>query len=47
MALYEGNDKFIFPNILNQDKLYNIQSNDFSNHEETKKNKIYIQLNSM
>ena len=47
LALYEGNDKFIFPNIINQDKLNNIQSNDLSNHDENRKNKIYIQLNNM
>jgi MFS family permease len=47
LALNEGNDKFIFPNILNKDKLYNIQKNDFSTQRETRKNKIYIQLNNM
>ena len=47
LALYEGNDKFIFPNILNKDKLYNIQKNGLSTQRETRKNKIYIQLNNM
>ena len=46
-ALYEGNDKFIFPDILIKDRLYNIQNNDSYNNRESRKNKIYIQLNNM